>query len=311
MQKYIYIAGIVIALVVFLLIAFSIRIDNTDDSPPTPTDPAYNVASVFYIGWGGGAYARQCKGFDCDITYSFEEQLEIELPYSSIDDMSDWVDMSEYCEKECFAHRSVFSTDPASANITPNWEDRVVKIICADNTSGSGLLTLSNKEPAIITAKHVIDGKSECRVFPPKLGFKLVDENSFKTHAELDLGIILLGSFNESVDMIAKKPVSVCESGIKTEEIFVFGYPDTIPSNSASVVEGIISNYDQNAYAISANIGPGYSGGVAVKKDDGCYLGIPSLVRKSPSPDAVGIGNVGVILKATNLKYDVVEGFSF
>lgn len=303
---YFWISGLIL---IVLLLFFVFKVIN-NSSKLTALPSEINAASTFYIGWGGGAYARQCKGFDCDITYSFKEQEAIKLPYVNIEDLPDWVDMSKYCDKECFAHRSVFSTDPDTANITPNWENRVVRIVC-DDTTGSGLLTSSGGEPAVITAKHVIADKEQCAIYPPKQGPKHVGESLFEIHNSLDLGIIYLGEFNELVDSLAKKTIDICEDGTKTEEVFVFGYPDSILSNTPSVVKGIISNFDQYGYAIDANIGPGYSGGVAVKKDSGCYLGIPSFVTKSISQGAEGIGNLGVILKATNLNYDEKIGFSF
>lgn len=305
-KGYLWIIGVALIVLLFFVLKIANEPSDIDLSLPKT-----NTVSTFYIGWGGGAYARQCKGFDCDITYSFREQEAIKLPYTNIEDLPDWVDVSKYCNKECFAHKSVFSTDPDTANITSNWENRVVKIVCNDNTTGSGLLTLSKGKPAVITAKHVITDKEQCAIYPPKQGPKYIGKNLFEIHNSLDLGIIYLGEFNELVDSLAKETVNICEDGTKTEEVFVFGYPDSIPSNTPSVVKGIISNFDQYGYAIDANIGPGYSGGVAVKKDSGCYLGIPSFVTKSISQGAEGIGNLGVILKSTNLEYDENMGFSF
>src|SRR3989344_4872092 len=299
-KNYFWISGLMLVTLLFFII-FKV-INNPPKS--TPLSPEINAASTFYIGWGGGAIARKCPNFSCEVSYSFKEQEALELPYSDMESMPEWVDVSEFCKKDCFANKSVFSTDPDTAIITPDWDNKVVKIVCSDNTAGSGLLTLSIGKPAVVTARHVIAGKEQCAVYPPKQQYKLAGKNSFEIHNDLDLGIILLGEFNESVDALAKEFVNVCKDGTKTEDILVFGYPDTISSNTASVVKGIISNFDQYSYAIDANIGPGYSGGVAVKKNDGCYLGIPSFVTRSSSQGAEGIGNLGVILKATNLKYD-------
>lgn len=272
--------------------------------------------TVFYIGWGDGSFARKCKieSSECDFVHSFTETEAVDLPYASFDDLPYWIDMSKYCEEECFVKKSVFSTDPNTSTIIADWENRAALIICDDDNFGSGLLTWSEAQPAIVTAKHVIDGMKLCKVFLPRQGYKEVNNNSFRIHKNLDLGIILLGEYNNNVVTLAKEPINVCEGGLTGEEIKFIGYPEQIIQpfldreiKSPSADGGEISNQNNEKYLLTDDIGHGYSGGIAIKKESGCYLGVPLGVMQGTDR----IGDVGVILKGTNLKYNTAKGFEF
>ena len=133
---------------------------------------------------------------------------------------------------------------------------------------------------------------------------------------EYDLAIILMGDFNDKeVKAIAKKPISVCSSGTKGETVTVFGYPDAAYSNDVTLASGIISNVEESYYLTDANIGPGNSGGVVVKKEENCYLGVPILISRGSKVNSEGeveyFESWGVILKASILNYDKSKGFSF
>jgi len=301
------------------VIVFVVAFLNKLDIPVNQPSPTQAVVATFYIGWGDGAFARECKGSECNVVRSFTDVEALELPYASINDLPDWIDMSGYCKEECFAHKEVFTEDPNTSTIIADWEDRTALILCSDKKPfdpsslelGSGLLTWSETQPAVVTAKHVIDTKELCRVYLPKQGYKEVDGSSFKIHEELDLGIILLGEYNNDVDALAKEPINVCE-GLNGEEIKFLGYPEQIIQqiingkiNTPSSDGGAISNQTREQYFITDDIGHGYSGGIAIKKESGCYLGIPIGVVKGRDR----IGDTGIILKVTNLKYDMVKGF--
>jgi len=301
-----------LVIIVFVFIFVS-KFNRSEDlsSLVLESTPAY---TVFYIGWGGGAIARSCPKFDCGISHSFQEAEALELPYSSIEDMPEWVDVSRFCKKDCFVRRNVFSLSSDTALITPSWENRIARIVCESN-SGSGLLVWSGGKEAIITAKHVVEAAEFCRVYLPKQGYKELNKKSFLLHEEHDLAIMLLGYFNENVKAFAKELVPVCQSGTRREAVVVFGYPNAAHSNDVTVAEGIISNIKENSYLTDANVGPGNSGGVVIKKEENCYLGIPVLISRGAKANSEGkveyIENWGEILKATILDYDEIKGFSF
>lgn len=288
--------------------------EDNNIEPNTKEEPVLTSA-VFYIHRGGGAIARRCPEFNCEISHSFEEGESLKLPYSSIEDMPEWIDLSSIYEKDCFVHKSVFSTNPDAVLVTPSWEDRIARIAC-DSGGGSGLLALSEGKEAIITAKHIVETAELCQIFLPKQGYKNLDKKSFRLHEEHDLAIMLLGDFNnKDVKTLAKEPISVCQSGNKGDSVFVYGYPDAAKSHGVTMADGIISNIEENYYLTNANIGPGNSGGVVIKKEENCYLGIPVGVSVGTRTDSEGrvydIENWGIILKATLLNYDEINGFSF
>lgn len=271
-------------------------------------------STVFYIGWSGGAIGRRCPRFDCELSHSFSEGEGIKLPYSSIEDLPEWIDLSSIYKKDCFVNKSVFSLDPDTALATSFWEDRIARIECDSDMGGSGLLAWSEGKEAIVTAKHVVENAELCEVSLPKQGPKKLNKRSFRLHEEYDLAIMILGYFNENVKALAKEPISVCQSGTKGEGVIVFGYPTAAGSKNVTMAEGIIANIEKNHYLTDANVGPGSSGGVVITKEEKCYLGIPVKVSvgvKVVSGEDVYIENWGKILRATILNYDEVNGFSF
>ncbi len=63
------------------------------------------------------------------------------------------------------------------------------------------------------------------------------------------------------------------------EEILVFGYP-AIGGSNITLTDGIVSGFDgySGEYVkTSAKIDQGNSGGLAIRKEDGCFIGIPTL----------------------------------
>lgn len=309
------VVGIVLLIISSLYSPASINDFEDNNIEPSVEGESVSTSTVFYIGWGDGSFARKCKSKtnECEIVHSFTEMDAVELPYAGIDDLPEWINMSEYCGEKCFSHKEIFTEDPKTSVILADWQDRVALIVCRDNTYGSGLLTWSEAQPAIVTAKHVIDKTEPCEVYIPNQGYKDMAINFFNKHEELDLGIILLGEYNDAVNNLAKEPINVCE-GELGEEILFLGYPEQIMKllmegkiNRSSVDVGTISNQTVEKYFLTDDIGHGYSGGIAIKKENGCYLGVPTGVV----PGTDRIGDTGIILKITNLKYDMVKGFNF
>lgn len=268
-----------------------------------------NIENTFYIAWGGGAFAHECPSLDCKVVSSFQAQKSLKLPYLNIEDMPDWINVSQFCQKDCFVNKIVFSLSADTALITPYWERRVARIVC-DFGSGSGLLTLGEGRQIIITAKHVLqDQKSGnlaklCKVYLPKEGFVDVGQENFRLHEKYDLAFLNIDFGRENIKILANEPISICQQPAKGEEIVVFGYPSAAQSIDATIDEGVISNINGDYYFTGALIGPGDSGGVAVKKKGNCYLGMPTAVS------SVGVENYGVILKGAVLFYDPIRGFS-
>lgn len=294
-----------------LIVSLLYLIFEKHNDLPELIPPEGNVASIFYIGWDGGAIARRCPDFSCEISYSFQEQEELKLPYPNIEEMPEWIDISNTCNRDCFAHKSVFTLNPDTASVTSKWEDKIARIVCNSGSSGSGLLTWGEEQEIIVTAKHVIETADACRIFLPMQGYKDLNKETFHLHENYDLAIISLGNFNENVKELAKEIVPICKSGEKGEAVIVFGYPDAAKSESVTLAEGIISNVYNDQYLTDANIGPGNSGGVVIKKEENCYLGIPTSVSKGQFNlgDRIESGEIwGIILKASILNYNI-HGF--
>jgi len=297
------------------------RINKNDDFL-SPISESISTSNIFYIAWAEGAFGRRCPRFDCELSHSFKAGESFKLPYPDFENMPEWVNLSGIYEKDCFVHKSVFSINPDTASANSSWVDRIARIVC-DSGSGSGLLTWSEGMEAIITAKHVVENAKVCNIYLPKKGYKKLAKKSFLLHDKYDLAILSLDDFNneyaEEVETIAKKPVSVCQSGVQRDNIFVYGYPDAVSkfSNNPAITSGIISNVIENYYFTDATIGPGNSGGVVTKEkeEENCYLGVPVRIERGekdiPGEGIQYIENWGIILKANLLKYDETEGFSF
>ena len=85
------------------------------------------------------------------------------------------------------------------------------------------------------------------------------------------------------------------------EPIRIYGYPELVSGGvSLTITDGVISNFlEDGSIATSAKISPGNSGGLAVAQD-GCMVGIPSMVISDEYE------RFGVII-STNLIFEFIE----
>lgn len=286
-----------------------------------------NNKHTFYIAWHKGAFGRDCKGTACNPIHSFKPQEAIELDYLDTESMPEWLDVSHLCSKSpCYLHRSVLSSDINAALITPRWEDRMAKIVCYDDenkpegfyfSSGSGLLSWSEGQEAIITAKHIVTNKNDelfkvCEVRFPDKGFKLLANSFFRTHDKEDLAILIMGDFGQDVEIknLAKETIPICQSATRRDEFFILGYPLGL-GDQPSIDDGIISQSlpQENYYESSKGVSRGYSGGIVVSKVEDCYMGIP-IRREITAINNVDAFYKTIILKSTILNYVKDNGFS-
>lgn len=107
----------------------------------------------------------------------------------------------------------------------------------------------------------------------------------------------------------SKFPISFCESkNIHIGDgVTIFGYP-TFGGESLTVTDGIISGVLQTSwgpvYKTSAKFDKGVSGGLAVKDDDQCVIGIPTAKKRSIED----FGNIKIDGEGLYLGPDFGEG---
>lgn len=140
-------------------------------------------------------------------------------------------------------------------------EDAVV-YIQTERGSGSGVVIDSSG--LIITNAHVVEGTRQVKV---QLQGRMVDAEvvSMGSSQCLDLALLRVqGQRN-----LPALEFADADSIATRQEIYAIGYPGGIPTASASVVQGIISNIHpvQGFLQLDAALNPGNSGGAIVDED--------------------------------------------
>lgn len=188
------------------------------------------------------------------------------------------------------AQESRLTSFVASSDITSlikTWSPFVYHLSCAftftdgkeGESGGSAVLIRTASGIRFITNKHVVEEKGvapdECILsrldsdgtFTISREMIITDEE--RDYAEGAVPGGLLGVLSSQV--CSQKP----EIG---DRVVMLGYPTIGGTESVTATEGILSGFDEEYYTTSAKIEKGNSGGAAIHVEQGCLLGLPTLV---------------------------------
>lgn len=160
-----------------------------------------------------------------------------------------------------------------------------------------------NNKGIIITAKHVIDGKSEIKIIKEDGtdGGKVLET---RLNAALDVGIIKINQSTIGLKLANKK------IKVGTEVAFI-GYP--LQFDYPIIHTGIISSIRTkklstsiDVYTINSFVNKGNSGGPVFLKDTGEIIGLINARENSPIPHFEYIGNITEEIKPMLEMQDII-----
>jgi len=177
------------------------------------------------------------------------------------------------------------------SNVVAVWESRVARIECnfyndegdLITSTASGVATYINSQLYFISNKHLVEEKGavldECFASLPQRNIKdiHIDDDDVVISEDRDLAYLLADKPGAAVPVVSGQRACSLEprSG---DEIITLGFPRVGSEDSVTVTEGIISGQDNGYYVTSAKIERGNSGGATVHVEQGCFLGLPTVV---------------------------------
>jgi len=250
------------------------------------------------------ANVRKCAAITCDVITTYGKETKIELPYTSLEELPEWVKLTltdnsfGYINKITLSDNAIssqtdnFSTGSYSqskTNLIKKWSKQLGFLTCfstvgAQNipiqTASVYIHKFTNGGVRGMTNKHAVENMyggilSGCSVDIPGVYYDV--STQIIPHPNFDVAQIILpeSEFTRSLnqdDKACYKENITAELG---DEVLILGYPG-IGSNSLTVTEGIVSGIDYPYLTTSAKIDEGNSGGVAVLVKGDCLLGIPT-----------------------------------
>ncbi len=177
------------------------------------------------------------------------------------------------------------------SSVVAVWQSRVARIECnlyneeGDllTSAASGVATYINGQLYFISNKHLVEEEGavldECFASLPQRNIKdiHIDDDDVVVSEGRDLAYLLADKPGVAVSVVPDQRACSVEprSG---DEIITLGFPRVGSEDSVTVTEGIISGQDDGYYVTSAKIERGNSGGAAVHVEQGCFLGLPTVV---------------------------------
>lgn len=287
---------------------------------------------IFYI-QSDSTSVHNCATSSCEIVGTYKINTGIDLPYATVGDLPQWVDISEAYGSPAYVSKTALATSKAPLikkvstsvsvpkptslslpDIIKQWRLRTAYIECTwtSNTgeiylqaSGSGLaMKYSDGQISFLTNRHVLDdGKG---YGPSKCLSKLPDDDTVYTSTlndeyiskdSSDWGYINITNPDAHLKELVGTSLNYCTTKASIgDSVVILGYPSYGTSfYDITATEGIISGYDGQYYTTSAKIEHGNSGGLAIYEKNNCYLGIPTGVVTG------GFESLGRILDVKNI----------
>jgi hypothetical protein len=290
---------ITIGAVIFAIYSFqkvqSVEPNQESKSQITTTTKTFYLSSTANI--------RECASTSCDVITTYSKDTKIELPYTSIEELPEWIKLTladntfGYINKitlsdSTSSETSRFSTGSytqSKSDLIKKWSKQVGFLTCYSIVGGENIPIqtasvyvhkFTDGGVRGMTNKHAVENMyggvlSGCSIDIPGIYYDV--STQIIPHSTLDVAQIILPE-SEFTRSLQKNDKACYKENITPElgdEILILGYPG-IGADSLTVTEGIISGVDYPYFTTSAKIDHGNSGGAAILVDSDCLLGIPT-----------------------------------
>lgn len=291
---------ITIGAIIFAIYSFH-KIENVETAQESDSQITATT-KTFYV--NATANVRKCGSTTCDVITTYSKNTKIELPYTSVENLPEWVKLTLSDNSFGYINKITLSdnaTSPQSGNFSTGsysksktdlikkWSKQVGFLTCY-STVGTENIPIQTASVYVhkftdggvrgMTNKHAVENMyggvlSGCSISIPGTYYDV--STRLIPHSTYDVAQIILpeSDFTRSLqknDRACYKENITPELG---DEVLILGYPG-IGADSLTVTEGIISGVDYPYFTTSAKIDNGNSGGAAVLIDDDCLLGIPT-----------------------------------
>lgn len=202
---------------------------------------------------------------------------------------------------------------PAKAAMaqTTSIEQAEAAVVHIETEHGSGSGVIVDADGLIVTNAHVVEGASQVSV---TIRGRAVPAEVVALGSSNCLDLALLRVSNQG--NLPVTPFGNLDKVQKTQQVFAIGFPGAVPSTSATITRGIVSNlhHRQGLVQFDGAIIPGNSGG-AVVNSDGELIGIATgqAVDSNGSPLgsvslAVSVDQVMVFIESYRQGYSPAIG---